>query len=90
MTEETVVLRGHLGTVSDIRDLFELRTATGEIVRGQVAADLVPELGRYYGREVEATLTVTIGTSETTRLEKRSYRLDGLSASRQEELPEGG
>jgi hypothetical protein len=78
-TERQLVLEGHLGTVSDIRNRVELQTRQGDIIRARVIDEIVPQLGEYYSRDVAGTFEVTTLRSLVTGQERSSYVLIGLS-----------
>ena len=78
-SEERVVHRGRLGTVSDIDNRIDLQTAE-EVISAKVTDDLVPELRQFYTERVVATFTRRSATSTVTGLVRQSYVLVGLAA----------
>ncbi|WP_217999051.1 hypothetical protein [Nocardiopsis trehalosi] len=55
----TVTVRGWLGSVSALRGTVEIRTDDGGIVRASSAEEVTRDLGRHFGKRVEAEVEVT-------------------------------
>lgn len=80
VTERPHTLFGYLGTASEFHGgRVEIRTDEGTVVTAKVAEDLVPRLGDYYSKRVQAETIETIARSTATGLEKASYVVLGLS-----------
>ncbi len=79
MTERETLIEGRLGTVSDLRNRVELQTNDGDIISSRVIEEIVPMIGQYYTRQVQATFQVTNVRSLVTGLERNSYMLVGLA-----------
>lgn len=87
MTERQEVVDGRLGTVSDLRNRVELQTDEGDILAASVVDEIVPLLGAFYTKRVQATFDVVTVRSLVTGLERNSYILIGLvTAEAQGEL----
>ncbi|WP_410662117.1 hypothetical protein [Amycolatopsis sp. lyj-84] len=76
-------IEGRLVGVSDIRNSVELEQVGGAVIRARVVEELVPELGRYYTRRVEATFDVTTIRSLVTGTERKNYSLVELASTQE-------
>ncbi|MCW2760783.1 MAG: hypothetical protein JWR85_984, partial [Marmoricola sp.] len=70
----------------------EIRTDEGKVISAKVAEDLVPRLGDFFSKRVQAETIETIARSTATGLEKSSYVVLGLSSlpAQEEEPPNDG
>lgn len=90
ISEHSTQITGHLGTVSDIRNRVEIVSdLDAQLIRANVAEEMVPNLGEYYSHRVMADVEVTTVRSTVTGAERSTFLVTALAilADAQQELP---